>query len=282
MTRAIEHLIRMHDPLCVSIESLNVGKGAGTLGREQILGAFAATQHQHSVGYDLLLLKFRNDANAGSRLKTAIRDWACKHSHLQYRVESCVLALNLVTQLPLPNQISRSATLIRRYSPKANQYRKNISEIGKQVKSEEEQMRTDKAIYGDEFSRYEYRVDDLNALANLEKTSFKKWSIQEAHKTILCQKCRGAGTLLKPQPRLCSECAGSGKILPKLNDIRLSLRIIGAKLKEGEFDQEYQFLINNCLDWLYAEESDAAAFLAQRIKNEKEYAQEVDPILNTR
>lgn len=42
MTNAIEQLIKMHDPRCVSAESINVGRGRASLTREKILGAFAA------------------------------------------------------------------------------------------------------------------------------------------------------------------------------------------------------------------------------------------------
>ncbi|WP_236306346.1 hypothetical protein [Dickeya zeae] len=39
----------------MSIESLNVGRGQGILSKEQIVGAFATAQHQHAVGFDLLM-----------------------------------------------------------------------------------------------------------------------------------------------------------------------------------------------------------------------------------
>lgn len=67
MTNVIEQLIKMHDPRCVSAESLNVGRGRASLTREQILGAFAAAQHQHSVGFDLLMTKYRSDFKAEQR-----------------------------------------------------------------------------------------------------------------------------------------------------------------------------------------------------------------------
>lgn len=47
MTIAIEQLIKMHDPRCMSIESLNVGRGRAVISKEQILAAFATTQHRH-------------------------------------------------------------------------------------------------------------------------------------------------------------------------------------------------------------------------------------------
>ncbi len=249
----------MHDPLCVSIESLNVGRGAGTLDREQILGAFAATQHQHSVGYDLLLLKFRNDPSAGNRIKTAIRDWACKHSHLQYRVESCLLALNLITQLPLPNQISRSATLIRRYSPKANQYRRNITELHEQIKNEE----------GERFPD-EVRISELEGMVKFEKTNFKAWSIQEAHKASNCQMCRGTGCSTKPIYKLCGECSGSGRVLPTKKDILLSLHNMGAVIPNSDWLQLYSPLLNQLLNWLLLEESEATDTISKRLMEERE------------
>lgn len=68
MTNAIEQLIKMHDPRCVSAESINIGRGRASLTWEQILGALAAVQHRHSVGLDLLMTKYRNDYKAEQRL----------------------------------------------------------------------------------------------------------------------------------------------------------------------------------------------------------------------
>lgn len=64
MTTAIEQLIKMHDPRCVSIESLNIGRGRAILTKEQILGTFAICQHIHPVGFDILMTKYRNDCKA--------------------------------------------------------------------------------------------------------------------------------------------------------------------------------------------------------------------------
>lgn len=64
MTTAIERLIKMHDPRCVSIESLNIGRGRAILTKDQILGTFATCQHIHPVGFDILMTKYRNDCKA--------------------------------------------------------------------------------------------------------------------------------------------------------------------------------------------------------------------------
>ncbi|HGM4804191.1 TPA: hypothetical protein ACKP0Y_004316 [Serratia marcescens] len=75
MTNAIEQLIKMHDPRCVSAESMNVGRGRASLTREQMLGALAAVQHRPSVGLDLLMSKYSNDYKAEQRVRAAINEW---------------------------------------------------------------------------------------------------------------------------------------------------------------------------------------------------------------
>ncbi|CRY53589.1 uncharacterized phage protein [Yersinia intermedia] len=44
MTDAIEQLIKVHDPRCVSIESLNIGRGRAILTKDQILGTLATSR----------------------------------------------------------------------------------------------------------------------------------------------------------------------------------------------------------------------------------------------
>ena len=129
MTNAIEQLIRMHDPRCVSAESMNVGRGRAFLTREQILGAFAAAQHQHSVGFDLLMTKYRNDFKAEQRLRSAINEWVHQRPHPKRAVAACQLALSIVLERNLPAQVSHLASLFRRYGPRTAQARKNIAAL---------------------------------------------------------------------------------------------------------------------------------------------------------
>ncbi|WP_342707261.1 TIGR02642 family protein, partial [Yersinia ruckeri] len=76
-----EQLIKMHDPRCVSIESLNIGRGRAVLTKDQILGTFATCQHQHPVGFDILMTKYRNDCKAEQRVRAAIGVWLHKRPH---------------------------------------------------------------------------------------------------------------------------------------------------------------------------------------------------------
>ncbi|MEH6372312.1 TIGR02642 family protein [Pectobacterium carotovorum] len=99
MTIAIEQLIKMHDPRCMSIESLNVGRGRAVLSKEQILAAFATTQHRHSIGFDLLMAKYRHDSQAEQRIRAAISDWVNSRTHLVHSEPACQLALSMLKSL---------------------------------------------------------------------------------------------------------------------------------------------------------------------------------------
>lgn len=134
MTNAIEQLIKMHDPRCVSAESMNVGRGRASLTREQILGAFAAAQHQHSVGLDLLMTKYRNDYKAEQRLRSAINLWVHQRPHPERAVAACQLAFSIVLERNLPAQVSHLASLFRRYGPRTAQTRKNIEVLQAEIK----------------------------------------------------------------------------------------------------------------------------------------------------
>lgn len=134
MTSAIEQLIKMHDPRCVSAESMNVGRGRASLTREQILGAFAATQHQHPVGFDLLMAKYRNDFKAEQRLRVAINQWVHQRPHPKRAAAACQLALSIVLERSLPAQVAYLASLFRRYGSRTAQTCKNIEALQANIK----------------------------------------------------------------------------------------------------------------------------------------------------
>lgn len=121
MTNAIEQLIKMHDPRCVSAESINIGRGRASLTREQILGALAAVQHRHSVGLDLLMTKYRNDYKAEQRLRAAINEWVHQRPDPAHATETCQLAFSIVLERNLLALVAYITVLLRRYGPRAAQ-----------------------------------------------------------------------------------------------------------------------------------------------------------------
>jgi len=271
MTNAIEQLIKMHDPRCVSAESMNVGRGRASLTREQILGAFAAVQHQHSVGLDLLMTKYRNDFKAEQRLRSAINLWVHQYPHPERAVAACQLALSIVLERNLPAQVAHLASLFRRYGPRTAQTRKNIETLQLEIKALDKrrcQAQISDAVYVEAG----LEITDLNSRIERERAALRVWSERHAATTNICPRCSGTGRTVRPHPVECDECGGKGKIPANMDHLRKSMRIIGAAVEPGDWASQYADLVKQCLNWLYVEESNATQMLFERIQAEKSYS----------
>lgn len=268
MTNAIEQLIKMHDPRCVSAESMNIGRGRASLTREQILGAFAATQHQHSLGLDILMAKYRNDCKAEQRVRAAINEWVHQRPHPERAAAACQLALSIVLERNVPAQIAHIASLLRRYGPRTTQTRKNIDALQAEIKQLEKQ-RSQTSV--SDFTYYEigFDITDLNRSIERERIGLRTWSEQHATTTNICPRCSGTGRTARPHPVQCDECGGRGKIPASMEHLRKSMRIIGAEVVAGDWAGQYAELVKRCMDWLYVEESNASILLAERMQSER-------------
>ncbi|MNG72728.1 hypothetical protein D3C81_585060 [compost metagenome] len=268
MTNAIEQLIKMHDPRCVSAESMNVGRGRASLTREQILGAFAAAQHQNSVGLDLLMTKYRNDFKAEQRLRVAINEWVHPRPHPERAVAACQLALSIVLERNLPAQVAHLASLFRRYGPRTAQTRKNIEALQSEIKALDKR-RCQAPISDAVYVEAGLEITDLNSRIERERAALRTWSERHATTTNICPRCSGTGRTIRPHPVECEECGGKGKIPANMEHLRKSMRIIGAAVEPGDWVSQYSDLVKQCMSWLYIEESNATSLLADRIANEK-------------
>lgn len=267
MTNAIEQLIKMHDPRCVSAESMNVGRGRASLTREQILGAFAAAQHQHSVGLDLLMTKFRNDFIAEQRLRAAINEWVHQRQHPDRAAAACQLALSIVLERNLPAQVAHLASLFRRYGPRTAQSRKNIEALQSEIKALDKrrcQVQISDAVYVEAG----LEITDLNTRIERERAALRAWSECHAATTNICPRCSGTGRTVRPHPVECEECGGKGKIPASLEHLRKSMRIIGAAVEPSDWVSQYAELVKQCMAWLYIEESSVVSMLSTRIDAE--------------
>lgn len=268
MTNAIEQLIKMHDPRCVSAESMNVGRGRASLTREQILGAFAAAQHQQSVGLDLLMTKYRNDYKAEQRLRAAINEWVHQRPHPESATAACQLALSIVLERNLPAQVAHLASLFRRYGPRTAQTRKNIEALQSEIKALEKR-RSQAQIADIEYHEVGFEITDITKRIERERAALRAWSEQHASTTNICPRCSGTGRMVRPHPIECEECGGKGKIPVNMEHLRKSMRIIGAAVEPGHWGSHYASLVKQCVDWLYVQESNATILLTERIQSEK-------------
>jgi uncharacterized phage protein len=270
MTNAIEQLIKMHDPRCVSAESMNVGRGRASLTREQILGAFAAAQHQHSAGLDLLMTKYRSDFKAEQRLRAAINEWVHQRPHPDRAATACQLALSIVLERNLPAQVVHLASLFRRYGPRTAQTRKNIEALQSEIKALEKR-RCQEQISDAVYVEAGLEITDLNTRIEWERAALRAWSERHAATTNICPRCSGTGRTVRPHPVECEECNGKGKIPANMEHLRKSMRIIGAAVEPGDWASQYSDLVKKCMNWLYVEESNATLLLTERIEEEKHF-----------
>jgi uncharacterized phage protein len=270
MTNAIEQLIKMHDPRCVSAESLNVGRGRSSLTREQILGAFAAAQQQYSVGLDLLMTKYRNDFKAEQRLRAAINEWVHQRPHPDRAAAACQLALSIVLERNLPAQVAHLASLFRRYGPRTAQARKNIEALQSEIKGLDKR-RCQAQISDTVYVEAGLEITDLNTRIERERAALRAWSERHAATTNICPRCSGTGRTVRPHPVECEECGGKGKIPASMEHLRKSMRIIGAAVEPGDWVSQYSHLVKQCMDWLYVEESLATTLLSNRLIEEVNY-----------
>ncbi|WP_033645909.1 TIGR02642 family protein [Serratia marcescens] len=268
MTNAIEQLIKMHDPRCVSAESMNIGRGRASLTREQILGAFAAAQHQHSVGLDLLLTKYRNDYKAEQRLRAAINEWVHQRPHPERATAACQLALSIVLERNLPAQMAHFSSLFRRYGPRAARTRKNIEALQSEIKALEKR-RNQAQITDIEYHEVGFEITDITKRIERERAALRAWTEQHAATTNTCPRCSGSGRMVRPHPIECEECGGKGKIPANMEHLRKSMRIIGATVKSGDLASQYSDLVKQCMDWLYVEETNVTTHLNDRINQER-------------
>ncbi|ACT13343.1 TIGR02642 family protein [Pectobacterium carotovorum] len=266
MAIAIEQLIRMRDPRCMSIESLNVERGQGILSKDQIVGAFAVTQQYHSIGFDVLMAKYRHDSQAEQRIRVAISNWVKTRTHLMYSVPACQLALSIVLERNLPAQIDHIAGLLCRYGAKAAQARKNTDALRSEIKQLERQRCREKVSHADYISAG-IEIAELNERIGYERKALREWSERQAAQLNVCPRCNGTGKTLRPAIVVCNECGGNGHIAPTFEHLRKSLAIIGAVIAAGEWPQ-YLDLVKRCMRWLYVEESQAVSTLSERIHNE--------------
>ena len=268
MTIAIEQLIKMHDPRCMSIESLNVGRGQGILSKDQIVGAFASAQHQHAVGFDLLMAKYRHDIQAEQRIRVAIAVWVRNKSSRPLSMQVCQLSLLMVLERNLPAQIDDVVKLLRRYSAKAGQTRKNTDGLRTEIKQLERQRCRDRAT-DEEYQRVGEQIEDLAARIEAERAVLRNWSQQHAIHSNVCPRCNGTGKTLRPAIAICNECGGGGRITATFEHLRKSLAITGAVIPVGEWPQ-YLGLVKQCMRWLYIEESAATRVLGKQFHSEIE------------
>ncbi|AOR59560.1 TIGR02642 family protein [Pectobacterium parmentieri] len=260
MSSIIEHTLRLHEARSASAFTSSC-RGGGKIGRDQYLGALSTASLHYPVGYDLFMLRYKSDTPANERLQAAVKEWV----HLQrntpdHAVAACLLAINLAVYRPLPPQLARRASLLRRYGAKAVRTKNLISGLNAEKKRLEN--KTSSKITQE-------RAATLDNQIVLEKASLRQWSEQEAGNSDVCPCCKGSGEQIKKSGSHCPECGGDGRLVSTIDDIRKSLSATGVKVNEESWRVDYVPLVNSCLHWLDVEYHQAIEQLKRKIRQEE-------------
>lgn len=251
MTQAIEQLIKLHDAQAVSIESFGGGRGRGVLTKEQQIAAFAVAQRRCPTGFDILLVKYKQDRSAEFRIHQQIAAWALRHGQ-QHAHYACILALSASIGRIVPSQKNHVAALLRRHSRRGMQARRLIDACNDTLR---EMIRRG----GDP----DY-IEMQRKRANEIRDALRAWSEKEAMTTQACPRCSGTGRVKGEEA--CPECSGSGKVCVSNDDIYRSMKELG--VTRDVFSQQYAPLVSQCVNWLSCMESEASDIISRRIRAE--------------
>ncbi|HDR1218015.1 TPA: hypothetical protein QB285_000733 [Pasteurella multocida] len=204
--RAIELLIKMIHPKCVSIETSI--RGFGNLGRDQIISLLNCAEKESPLGYHLLFAKYAGDSDS----RKAISE--CINQLFPNATESEKTGLNyvvdIISDIPLPTQIKHLKSLRNRH------LRSQFSH----VKAAE-------------------RASKIVEENNLEKNSLEARQIRirefnDLRKSNMCPRCRGTGEIGKVQKTQCPSCGGKGRLIASISMIKTLVDCDESKLVEFE------------------------------------------------
>lgn len=254
MTQGIEQLIKLHDAQALSIESMGAGRGRGILTKEQQIGAFATAQRKCQVGFDILMVKHRQDEQAEMRVRKAIITWCLTRPGQEFAINACHLSLSVIAGRVLPSQHAHIAALLRRHSRQAQNSRRLSDACNETIKG---MIRR-----GGDPEYIEMQKERVREI----KESLYAWSVKAAMATTVCARCAGTCVIKTKEP--CPECSGTGRITSSIKDIELSLRECGLKITSQDWQERYLPVVTACMQWLYLKESEAADIIAKRIRQE--------------
>lgn len=235
--RVIELLIRIHEPRCVSVEVSPRGKAI--IDREQILAALANAEEQHTLGYHLLMVKHLQDKQSRDFINRFVLAWADRHQLSDQAKQALGYVVDMITDVPLPAQQKRLASLRHRYMRSHFAYLKPLEQANKQAQ-----------------------------LANIEPNSkdarqLRILKLDQSRKSTLCPRCRGTGEIGRTQKRPCPECDGKGRLVATIGALIKSLNVA-----ESVFRQELNAAVTQFEQHCYTEMSNAEQVIKERLRSE--------------
>ncbi|HDR1796627.1 TPA: hypothetical protein QB579_000312 [Pasteurella multocida] len=204
--RAIELLIKMIHPKCVSIETSI--RGFGSLGRDQIISLLNYAEKESPLGYHLLFAKYAVDSDS----RKAISEYINQSFPNATENEKTGLnyVVDVISDIPLPTQIKRLKSLRNRHLRSQFSHLKAVERANKIVEE-----------------------------SNLEKNSLEARQIRirkfnDLRKSNMCPRCRGTGEIGRVQKTQCPSCDGKGRLIANISMIRNIVDCDESKLVQFE------------------------------------------------
>lgn len=237
--KAIELLIRMHEPKCVSAETESRGRAVIT--KEQILAALVQAEAQYGFGYHLLMVKYLQDVHSKTLVASYARAWAQRYQLSEQAAQALQYVADMVTDVPLPAQLKRLNSLRNRYMRSHFTFTKPLEAANK--------LAAEQGIAPNSPPARELRISKLN----------------EARKSNLCPRCRGTGEIGRVQKVVCPECHGEGRLKATIAHLVKSLGV-----SDAVFKRELNAVVVQFEQHCYAEMSNAEQAIKTRLRAEAE------------
>lgn len=238
MSKSIELLVKLHNPKCVSVETVGRG-GAALLYQDQIICAFAKAESEYMFGYHLLMCKYRQDPFSREFVNSYIESWCEDRGFPEHSAEAMKCVVDKVCDLPLPSQIKHIKALRKRYLRSQYAYLPTIEKVNK--------------------------IAEENGLSinGAEARQLRVREINELRKSNTCPRCRGTGVVGRVQKRECPECRGKGQLRANIYHLMKSIDCTEAYFK--------RYLLALVVDFerhCYEDMSGAESVIKQRLNKE--------------
>lgn len=204
--RAIELLIKMIHPKCMSIETTS--RGFGSLGRDQIISLLSSAEKESPLGYHLLFSKHASDSDSRKTISEYIKELF--PSATESEKAGLNYVVDIISDIPLPTQVKHLKSLRSRH------LRSQFSHI----------KTAERAINIAEENNFEKN--------SLEARQIRIREFNDLRKSNRCPHCRGTGEIGKVQKTQCPSCEGKGRLIASISMIKTLVDCDESKLCEFE------------------------------------------------
>lgn len=244
-----EAAIKIFDPRTAKLEPCG---GKSSIHWDDIAAMLATLERANPVGYQLIMVNYRDDKQQETALRDNVTKWAknfCLKSKLSDGLlveRMCQTVLDIQFHRPLSSQLRSLQHLHRLYGPYAQRETTRMKTLKKALSKE--QLKP-------ESLRRTNRISYLEEQIAATRLQINNWVEAHARASTQCPRCRGTGLITHLQHGVCPVCSGDRYISPTQREI---VRHISSNTASVEANL---FVMDECRWWLSASASAATTQL---------------------